>query len=427
MKKLCAGVFLFLMVTSLCAFSGHITANATWSEDILITGDTWIDEGVTLTINAGVTVSLPKVDANADDIGDIDFIINGRLLTQGTPDNKVIFTSLEDDPQPDDWGGIDYLHVLSQNSNLQYTDVLFAHQGIHINGKLFTLNNGIIQECGDYGIRVENSFGESTSLNNVTVFENNTYGLKVETSGIVNGTAVLVSSNGSHGFWLSGTSNATFTNCRSVSNDGNGIYIVSASPSFSNTFINSNTASGVEIEGASSNPVFDNCSVEYNDENGFLFQDGCTGTVEYTNIIGNSEFGILVSDNSLPTINYCNIFDNCSVNVVITEEIPSNQLYLNNTPGYSPYYTILFPVNKVNQINVSGYANHDNSSDDYTFIVYDSNSNSLYNYSNINSSYDTNFNLWADVTTASTSHQLRAYLSVYSVYSYWGKSISNKV
>ena len=147
-------IFIILIfIQSLTAFSGHITTNTTWSSDVIITGDTWIDEGATLTINAGVTVSFPKVDGNSDGIGDIDFIINGRLLTQGTPGNEVIFTSLETNPAPNDWGGIDYLHVLSQNSNLQYTDILFAYQGIHINGKLFTLNYGTIQECGDYGIR----------------------------------------------------------------------------------------------------------------------------------------------------------------------------------------------------------------------------------------------------------------------------------
>ncbi|MBC8384510.1 MAG: right-handed parallel beta-helix repeat-containing protein, partial [Candidatus Cloacimonetes bacterium] len=418
--KLFIITFLFLSVNLIFAFSGHITENTTWSDDIIITGDTWIDEGATLTINAGVTISFPKVDANEDDIGDIDFIINGRLLTQGTPGNEVIFTSLEVDPQPDDWSGIDYLHLLSQNSNLQYTNVLFAHQGIHINGKLFTLNYGTIQECGDYGIRVENSHSLTTSLNNVTIFENTTYGLKVETNGIINGTGILISSNGSHGFWLNGTSNATFTNSRSVSNDGNGVYIESASPSFSNTFINSNGMCGVKVEGASSDPDFDQCSVENNDEFGFYFRDGSTGLIEYSEIIDNLEFGIYVTDNSLPTFNYCNIHDNSSNSTVITESIPSGSLYL-NYEGYSSYYSILFPVNKINQIHVSGYGDHDSSSDDYYFFVYAGGGSTIYSFSQVNTSYDTNFDTWANISSSAASNQLRVQLDIYSIYSYWGR------
>jgi len=421
LNKLLVLFIVFVLIKSLAAFSGHITANTTWSSDVIITGDTWVDEGATLTINAGVTISFPKVDGNSDEIGDIDFIINGRLLTQGTPGNKVVFTSMEADPQPGDWGGIDYLHVLSQNSNLQYTDIEYAYQGIHINGKLFTLNYGTIQQCGNYGIRVENSHSETTSLNNVTIFENTYYGIKVESNGVVNGTGVLVSSNGSHGFWCDGTTDAVFANSRSVSNDGNGIYIVGSSPSFSNTFINSNSNSGIEIEGASSNPSFNNCSIENNDEKGVIFQDDCTGTVEYSNITDNGEFGIFVLDNSLPVINYCNIYDNCSNSVIIYEAIPSNQLYLSNYEGYSSYYTIMMPVNMIDQIHVSGYGDHDGSSDDYTFSVYPSSGSSIYDYTRYNSSSDTSFNLWTNITSTSTSQQLRVYLDIYSIYTYWGR------
>jgi len=419
-RKLLVIINLLFVVNIVFAFSGHISSNTTWSEDIIITGDTWIDEGATLTIEAGVIIYFPKVDANSDNIGDIDFIINGRLLTQGTEMNKVIFTSMEDDPQPSDWGGIDYLHILSQNSNLQYTEIYYAYQGLHINGKLFTWNNGMIYKCGDYGIRVENSHSETTSLHDLTIFENTSYGLKAEFNGIVNGTGVLISSNGSHGFWLDGTYNATFTNSRAVSNEGNGIYIESSSPNFSNTFINSNGNSGVKVEGSSSNPTFDHCSIESNDEYGFYFQDGSTGMVEYSEIINNSNFGIYVIDNSLPTFNYCNIYDNCPEMQIIIENIPSEELYL-NSEGNSSYYTIFFPVDKIDQIHVSGYADHDNSSDDYLFRVYHSGGSSIYEYSNQNSYYDTSFDLWANITSTSTSNQLRIYLDIYSVYSYWGR------
>ena len=89
-------------------FAGHITQNTVWTEDMLITGDVWIDAGITLTIFPGVKVKFAYIDANANGIGDLNFYINGQLFAQGTPENKVYFMAQRTTPTTKDWVGITY-------------------------------------------------------------------------------------------------------------------------------------------------------------------------------------------------------------------------------------------------------------------------------------------------------------------------------
>lgn len=44
--------------------TGHISADQIWSGEIRLTGDVWIDEGVTVTVEPGTTI---RVAANSDD------------------------------------------------------------------------------------------------------------------------------------------------------------------------------------------------------------------------------------------------------------------------------------------------------------------------------------------------------------------------
>jgi uncharacterized protein (DUF2384 family) len=114
-------------------FSGHITKNTTWSDDITIGGDVWIDWGVTLTINPGVQV---KFVPNHDKVhGGIDperaeFIVLGELKIIDNDSMPVIFTSNASRPKSGDWYGIRFIsnekketekrkkHVISGKSNL---------------------------------------------------------------------------------------------------------------------------------------------------------------------------------------------------------------------------------------------------------------------------------------------------------------------
>ncbi|MCK4233416.1 T9SS type A sorting domain-containing protein, partial [candidate division WOR-3 bacterium] len=95
-------------------FSGHITKDTTWSTDIVIKGDVWVDSGVVLTIDAGVNV---RFVSNFDDehagidTSRAEFIIIGDLTLLGNDSMHVTFTSNSTQPQTDDWYGIRFVEL----------------------------------------------------------------------------------------------------------------------------------------------------------------------------------------------------------------------------------------------------------------------------------------------------------------------------
>lgn len=102
--------------------SGHIRNDETWSGVVHVTGDVHVDDGVTLTIEAGTHV---LVAARTDDQSDGEqapldqfnpkdprydgrnrtgFHVHGSLIIEGTRRNPVIITSDAEHPLNDDWG-----------------------------------------------------------------------------------------------------------------------------------------------------------------------------------------------------------------------------------------------------------------------------------------------------------------------------------
>ncbi len=93
-------------------FSGHISENTTWSTDILIKGDVWVDAGVTLTIDVGVNVKfIPNFDDEHSGIDPTraEFIIQGGLELLGNESMPITFTSNAPQPEIDDWYGIRFV------------------------------------------------------------------------------------------------------------------------------------------------------------------------------------------------------------------------------------------------------------------------------------------------------------------------------
>ena len=103
--------------------SGTVSTSQTWGQSspyiTLNTGVT-VNDGVTLTLEPGVVVKFESANAG--------IYVRGTLNASGTPDNKIVFTSLKDDsyggdtngdggvtsPKPGDWG---YLRCYGSGSN----------------------------------------------------------------------------------------------------------------------------------------------------------------------------------------------------------------------------------------------------------------------------------------------------------------------
>ena len=131
--------------------SGWIYEDETWSGIVHITGDTWVDAEVTITILPGTrvlfaahkddqsygTVNPPdewvaqhedptNTDEYAQSHSKLD--VYGTLIARGTPENRIVFTS--DSPTPDggDW---QHLHI-GHGSVVEYCILEYSRGGLDV-------------------------------------------------------------------------------------------------------------------------------------------------------------------------------------------------------------------------------------------------------------------------------------------------------
>jgi len=75
--------------------SGHITENSVWTlanSPYIVVGNVWVDSGVTLQIEPGVTV---KFDTLPGGVDTLSLIVDGKLYAEGEEDSLITFTSNE--------------------------------------------------------------------------------------------------------------------------------------------------------------------------------------------------------------------------------------------------------------------------------------------------------------------------------------------
>jgi len=79
---------------------GQITSNTTWTKansPYIVTSSVLVNQGVTLTIEPGVTVKFDSAKA---------LQVEGELIARGTEAEPIVFTSNQPSPAPGDWGNI---------------------------------------------------------------------------------------------------------------------------------------------------------------------------------------------------------------------------------------------------------------------------------------------------------------------------------
>ncbi len=303
----------FFSIGLLCVFasmhgiSGHITTNTIWSTDQIVTGDLWVDPGVTLTIQAGVNVTVPFLDANSDQVGDVDIIVDGRLIVQGTSNNLVVFESLESVPGNRDWGGIDILTPQNGSTTiLNWVLVKNANQGVYINGKGISAVGLSVTESGDYGLRVQQIYS-SIDISQSRFETSLGFGLLLE-YGTIQLTNVLTYRNGLDGVYATGNATLTANQLVSASNCGSGVTSSNAQAvNISHSKLILNELHGYHATGAG-NTTISYSEIESNFQCG-VFVKSAPVSVTYSNIRYNGSAGIM-SYLATTSFSYNNIYGN---------------------------------------------------------------------------------------------------------------------
>ncbi|MCD4735613.1 MAG: hypothetical protein K8R53_06185, partial [Bacteroidales bacterium] len=119
---------------------GHISTNITWQDTILVTGDVTVDNGATLTVEAGTLVK-------ANNYTQIN--IKGTLLAVGTNESKITFTK----SQSNRWDAIRFFNTGSSNDSSKIIHCILEHAQGELNSGyggpvcVVNFNKLIISDC----------------------------------------------------------------------------------------------------------------------------------------------------------------------------------------------------------------------------------------------------------------------------------------
>ncbi len=194
--------------------SGTISTNTTWSlanSPYVVTGGTTVNPGVTLIIQAGVTVKF-----NGGQYLDI----GGTLTANGTSASPITFTSSSATPSAGAWNCIHFKPGSSASSQLSYATVTYSGGW----------NGGVVVE------------GCSPSIDHVTVSSSSSDGIKLMgTAPAPTITNCTLSSNSGYGVNLTSGSTATISGCTFTTN---GNYAIGAEPNTNLQDLSNLTATG---------------------------------------------------------------------------------------------------------------------------------------------------------------------------------------
>jgi len=257
--------------------SGFINANTNWTVanmPYIVTGNTLVSIGYTLTIDPGVLV---KFNTNTA------LQVDGQLIAIGTAANHIVFTSNQASPHAGDWGklhigdnSIDAVydingHYLS-GTILKYCDVLYAGgvsfgavhiesaspyishcniehslaSGIYCVGSSYILDSSLVNDCAINGLYFDQIQLNSCGLivRTDTIKNNKQGGMYLQASpgcSTIIENNYFISNNSFGGIYFNNTvNNATISANYFISNTGYGAIAVSNSYQIGNARINNN-------------------------------------------------------------------------------------------------------------------------------------------------------------------------------------------
>ena len=172
--------------------TGNMVINGNNPDAIAVRGEsgcsgTWLNHGVpyiiqdanmsvtdsaTLTLEAGTQL---KFD------GDYSIQVQGKLIAEGTSEDRINFTSNQNPPAPGDWKNIFFSNA-DNGCSLEYCDFLYGGSDndygcLYLDESDVNFNNCKVEFSGDHGVYIFSN--SNPSFINCVIRNNNDYGIKL--------------------------------------------------------------------------------------------------------------------------------------------------------------------------------------------------------------------------------------------------------
>ena len=166
MKKITLMFSLFVSI--LTNAQQIISTNTTWSGNVFLSQKVIVNEGATLKIEAGTKVQIAYLDANGDNIGDVEIEINGEIQIDGILGcSSVIFSPVTSTVDKKYWNGLT-INSKKQNS-ISGVEIYNANRALTIKSNVI-INSTLINNFYDVGIYLSPTVKSSTvKLNSITL------------------------------------------------------------------------------------------------------------------------------------------------------------------------------------------------------------------------------------------------------------------
>ena len=200
--------------------SGPIDRDTVWSGEILIAGNVYVPEGVTLTIEPGTIVRFKHYRGYKEPEKRLGITVDGTIIAKGSPDQPIYFTSDADDPQNGDWRMIRVSN--SDKSIFSYVVVEFGQQGLNFWSGKTKVQNSVVRWNNWEGIYFE-SYAQG-EVSNTHIYQNGYNGIAAEQYNHLVIDHCLIEENGTAGVHLDAT-DAVITSSIFLKNGAGGVSV----------------------------------------------------------------------------------------------------------------------------------------------------------------------------------------------------------
>jgi hypothetical protein len=286
-------VLIMSFLVSLTAFSQQIiSTNTTWSGNVFLSQKVIVNEGVTLTIEAGTNVQIAYVDANGDKIGDVEIVVNGLLKSNGVIEcNPIVIAPYTSSMDKNYWTGIT---INSKNKNDSIYGIKISNANIPFNIKSdVSLTSIKIDKFGNIGVNYEPLINSSIlNLNSILIKNGGTGIISKNSTSRLNANWIEIDSCQNSIINYESTFNLNY--CKILNSNRIGISNMDGKMNLSNSILRKNYAFG--IINSSGDMDMTHCIVDSNSLGGILIAGLGLNKVDYSSIKYNKGSQIEITD-----------------------------------------------------------------------------------------------------------------------------------